>query len=106
MGLRIEEAGRACRVVIDGDLTVANAAEVGDALGVAVLGHDETEVDLAGVEEMDTAGLQIMLAAKRCAGRTVRFVNHSAAVLSLLELANLGQQLGDPLLFRAGDGRA
>ena len=39
-----------------------------------------------------------MLMAKRSAGRSVRFVNHSAAVLRLLDLARLGGALGDPLL--------
>ncbi|MBI2306337.1 MAG: STAS domain-containing protein [Rhodocyclales bacterium] len=106
MGMRIEEEGRSCRAIVDGDVTVATAAEIQAALSVAVREHDETEVDLAGVEEMDTAGLQIILAAKRCAGKTVRFVNHSAAVLRVLELANLGQQLGDPLLIRASDAAA
>lgn len=103
MGMRIEGNNRFCRLIIDGDVTISTAAEIKAALNIAVLEHEETEVDLAGVEEMDTAGLQIILAAKRCVGKTVRFVNHSAAVLRVLELANLGQQLGDPLLIRAGD---
>ena len=52
---------------------------------------------------MDTAGLQLMLMAKRCEGKKVRFINHSASVLRLLELANLGSQMGDPLLFSSQD---
>ncbi len=60
--------------------------------------HDELEIDLGGITEIDTAGLQLMLMAKRCPGKTVRFVNHADAVLRLLELANLGGALGDPLL--------
>jgi len=105
MGIRVEENGSLCKVALDGEVTIACVAELKARLAVAVLEHAETEVDLGGVEEMDTAGLQMMLAAKRCEGKTVRFVNHSAAVLRLLELANLGQQLGDPLLIRADEAR-
>lgn len=103
MGMKISEAEGACRVSLDGEVTVATAAGLKAALALAILEHNETEVDLGAVEEMDTAGLQLMLMAKRCEGKTVRFVNHSAAVLRVLELANLGQQLGDPLLIRPSD---
>lgn len=101
MSLTISEHGDTCRVVLSGDVTISTAAELKTALAVAILEHNETEVDLGAVEEMDTAGLQLMLMAKRCEDKTVRFVNHSAAVLLVLELANLGQQLGDPLLLQA-----
>lgn len=101
MGLTILEEGETCRVSLEGDVTVGTAAELKAALASAIAEHEETEVDLGAVEEMDTAGLQLMLMAKRCEGKTVRFINHSAAVLRVLELANLGQQLGDPLLIKA-----
>jgi anti-anti-sigma factor len=103
MGMQISEVDDHCRVSLDGEVTIATAAELKAALELAILEHNDTEVDLGAVEEMDTAGLQLMLMAKRCEGKTVRFVNHSAAVLRVLELANLGQQLGDPLLIRPSD---
>ncbi len=105
MGLTILEKGETCRVSLDGDVTVGTAAQLKTALAAAIMEHTETEVDLGAVEEMDTAGLQLMLMAKRCEDKTVRFINHSAAVLRVLELANLGQQLGDPLLIKgSGSG--
>lgn len=99
MSISVAEKDGGCRVVVDGELTIYTVSEINAALARAVLEHDETEVDLGGVEEMDTAGLQVMLMAKRCSGKTVRFVNHSDAVLRLLDLANLGRMLGDPLLI-------
>lgn len=106
MGIRITEWEEPCRVAIDGEVTIATVAEIKALLADAVTQHEETEIDLGGVEEIDTAGLQVMLAAKRCEGRKVRFVNHSEAVLQVLELANLGQQLGDPLLIRSCNASA
>jgi len=103
MGIQITENEGLCRVAIDGEVTISTVAEIKASLAAAVMQHEETEVDLGGVEEMDTAGLQMMLAAKRGDGRKVRFINHSAAVLHVLELANLGQQLGDPVLIRSTD---
>lgn len=61
----------------------------------------EMEVDLSGVEEIDTTGLQWMLMAKRRPDLQVHFVGHSAAVVRLIELANLGQALGDPIILAA-----
>lgn len=102
MGLKVTGRGGAGHVAIDGELTVSTVEEIRAALVVIVLEHEETEIDLGAVEEMDTAGLQLMLMAKRCEGRVVRFVNHSDAVLRLLDLANLGRTLGDPLLIARG----
>ncbi len=103
MGIQITASEGVGRVLIDGEVVVSTVADIKTGLQEALRQYRETEVDLGGVEEMDTAGLQLMLAAKRCADSEVRLVNHSAAVLRMLELANLGQQLGDPLLIRSVD---
>lgn len=92
-----------CRIVLDGEVTIYTVGEIKAGLALAILEHDETEIDLGAVDEMDTAGLQLMLMAKRCEGKKVRFVNHSASVLRLLDLADLGSQMGDPLLFSSQD---
>lgn len=92
-----------CRVALDGEVTIYTVGEIKAGLALAILEHDETEIDLGAVDEMDTTGLQLMLMAKRCENKKVRFVNHSVSVLRLLELANLGSQLGDPLLFLSQD---
>lgn len=64
------------------------------------------DVDLSGVTEIDSAGLQLMLMAKREAailGKEVRFVRHSDPVLELIDLCALAGQFGDPLLIRSSE---
>ncbi len=86
---------------LSGELTIFSAQDIRQRL-LEVLGTmDELMVDLGDVTEMDTAGLQLMLLAKRKAGKTVRFCNHSDSVVRLVDLANLAQTLGDPLILRA-----
>ena len=83
------------------DLTIYHALEQKNALLAALGDTDELELDLMRVGEIDTAGLQLMLIAKRYPGKTVLFTNHPPVVLRLVDLANLGGALGDPLLFTA-----
>jgi len=50
------------------------------------------ELDLSRVNEMDTAGLQLLLAARKlanAAGRELRIANPSRAVTEVLELCRL-----------------
>ena len=91
------------QIGIEGEMTICTATEVRIDLMEALREHDEVEVDLGSIHEIDSAGLQLMLMAKRCPGKTVKFIRHSAAVLRMLELANLGSRLGDPLVFPACD---
>ena len=89
------------RLALEGELTIYVAAETKARLANAMLSADRLEIDLSGITEIDTAGLQLMLLAKRNIGKDVVFVNHSPAVLRLLDLANLGSVLGDPLVLSA-----
>lgn len=89
-------------VALKGDLDVYSVPELRRYLLERLQDGDELEVDLAEVSDIDTAGLQLMLLAKRVPGKTVRFSHHSPAVLRLIDLANVGQALGDPLLIPAG----
>lgn len=86
---------------LSGELTIFSVADVRRQLVEMLETHDEIAVDLAEVTEADTAGLQLMLLAKRKPGKRVRFCNHADAVLKLVDLANLGQTLGDPLIITA-----
>ncbi|WP_377703717.1 lipid asymmetry maintenance protein MlaB [Pseudoduganella sp. UC29_71] len=89
---------------IEGELTIYRAAELKDALLAAVNHSPVLEVDLAGVTDIDTAGVQLLMLAKRSAlqlQRQVRLVSHSPAVLEVFELLDLGAWFGDPLLMAA-----
>lgn len=91
------------RVALDGPLTIYTAAEskakVLDPLKASAL----VELDLAGVDEFDSAGLQLLILAKQEAARrgcSLSLCNHSPAVVELLELSGLVSFFGDPLLIQ------
>ncbi|MBW7903564.1 MAG: STAS domain-containing protein [Rhodocyclaceae bacterium] len=86
---------------IAGELTIFSVLDIRGRLLEALSAADDIEVDLGEVTEIDTAGLQLMLLAKRKAGKTVRFRHHSDEVMRLVDLANVGHLLGDPLLIKA-----
>ncbi len=100
--MHIEKIPAGNRLHIVGEMTVSSAAAIRDEILAALPagGTDEVEVDLSGVSEIDTAGLQIMLQLKRKCGTRLRLVNHSPAVLQILDLSNLGAQFGDPVVIR------
>ena len=65
---------------------------------------EHIELDLSGVEHMDSAGCQLLIFAKReagAAGKTLAIVAHSRAVQSLIEFYNLAAWFGDPLVVPA-----
>lgn len=86
---------------IAGELTIFSVGDIRSRLLEALAAFADVEVDLGEITEIDTAGLQLMLLAKRKAGTTVRFTRHSDEVMRLVDLANVGHLLGDPLLIKA-----
>jgi len=86
---------------IEGELTIYRAAELKQTLLDAVAAQPVVEVDLSAVGEFDTAGLQLLMLAKRsakAAERELRLVGHSPAVLDVLQLFDLAAFFGDPLV--------
>ncbi|WP_088279346.1 lipid asymmetry maintenance protein MlaB [Ideonella sp. A 288] len=88
-------AGTTLRV--EGELTIFRVAELKPMLlGNAAL----TELDLSGVCEIDTAGLQLLMVARRQAEaqqRRLRLVNRSTAVEAMFERVNVAAFFGDAL---------
>jgi anti-sigma B factor antagonist len=84
---------------LDGDVTVQFAAEHKTFLLSALHTAQTLELDLSGVVELDTAGLQLLLLLKREAqglGKTLRLEAPSGAVQEILALARLDDRL-EPL---------
>ena len=107
MNTTLEQHGDLHRLCVEGELTIYAAAALKAALLDALAAASELEVDLIGVTEADTAGIQLLLAAKRAAteaGVALRLVNHSAEVLGLIELYDLAGRFGDPLILAATEG--
>ncbi|TJZ79006.1 STAS domain-containing protein [Chitiniphilus eburneus] len=90
---------------LHGELTVMHAAALKDELLAALAHADTLALDLGEVEDIDTAGVQLLLLLKREAarlGRSVSYGGHSGAVLAALELLDLTGALGDPVLMPKG----
>ena len=93
---------------LEGELSIYRAAELKQAL------LDEpapSELDLSGVTDIDSAGVQLLMLAKKTAQthqRELRLVAHSPAVTEVFELLNLALFFGDPLVMsnRAGANAA
>ena len=92
------------RIAIDGELTIYRAADLKVAVLEALRKAPVLEVDLSGVTEVDTAGLQVLMLAKNTAAadkRELRLLNHSPAVVEIVEMLNLGAFFGDALLIHS-----
>jgi anti-sigma B factor antagonist len=104
-------------VHVDGELTVYTCRELKPQLLKQLTVHpDAATLDLSRVSEIDTAGLQLLLIARRHAregGRELRIKNPSQVVSEVLELCRLGEWLAHGSSDRAasegipsGDGLA
>ena len=82
MALHISTSGPGGRVAIDGTLTIHNVWAVRDEIGLRCCECLVLEVDLAGVTEIDPAGLQWLASA--AGGMRLRVVNPSPAVSRML----------------------
>lgn len=88
---------------LEGGLTIYSAAEHMELLMQALAPETEVELDLCAVDELDCAGLQLLILAKQEAARMacdLRLTNHSAAVIEAFELSGLGTFFGDPILIK------
>lgn len=86
------------------DLTIYHALLQKQALLDALASGGDLELDLSQVNEMDTAGLQLLILLKKEAqntGKCVRIVAHSQAVSSLIDFCNVAAEFGDPLVIPA-----
>jgi anti-anti-sigma regulatory factor len=110
MTIRIEPGPeRRCRAIVDGNMTIYEAAADKSALLDALARSMETEVDLSSVREIDTAGLQLLILAKReslKAGTLLRLTRHSAASLDVVERYGLAAYFAQGVGGEAAASRA
>jgi anti-anti-sigma factor len=106
MPLHIETGEHKTLVKISGEMTIYTTAELKQALTPLLYRQQALELDLSGVSEMDSAGLQLLLAAKKTMQQgdsPLHLVMHSHAVLDALELCQLAAFFGDPTLIPHAD---
>lgn len=95
---------RVTRIDITGELSIFTASALREQFLDALDTASELEIDLSGVSEIDSAGIQLMVAAKKEAmsrEKSLRFTGHSPAVYEVLELFELSGHFGDPLLIQS-----
>jgi anti-anti-sigma factor len=91
-----------CRFTIEGEMTIYTALELKDKLLAPLDQCADMEIDLAGVSEIDSAGLQLLVLTKneaKARGKNLSISGHSPAVLEILDLCNLEGFFGDPVLI-------
>ncbi len=95
------------RLRIQGGLTVYEAPALYQELLDSVRRCSRVEVDLSAVDDVDTAGLQVLMICKREARRLsheLLMLAHSNAVVQTFEFLNLAAFFGDPLVLPAAGG--
>lgn len=100
----LDGAGHVPCLWLTGRLCIGDVAAAHPTLLDAVARHPDLQFDLAGIEALDAAGMQLLVHCKRAAiarGHRLAFVGHSEVVVELVQLFNLAGELGDPLLLRA-----
>lgn len=84
---------------IEGELTIFRAMELKP---VVLAEPPVNEIDLSGVTDLDTAGVQLLMLAKKTAlaqGRELHLSGHSPAVLEVFELLNVAAYFGDQMVM-------
>ena len=104
MSVTVETKNGVCHLAIAGDMTIYTAAEVKNEL-MPHMHQPQLEINLSEISEMDSAGLQLLILAKREAlkeDRILRLAGHSRAVLDVLDICNLAPYFGDPVVILYG----
>ncbi len=102
-----KKKNNAAMLRIEGEMTIYRSAELKEALLAPLASANALEVDLSGVTEIDTAGVQLLMLAKIVAlarDSALRLVAHSPAVLDVLELLSLTGYFGDQIVLSSRAG--
>jgi anti-anti-sigma factor len=90
------------RISIDGEMTIYRAADLKVTVLEALRKTRVLEIDLSGITELDTAGLQVLMLAKQTAAagqRELRLLQHSPAVMEIFQMLDLVAFFGDAVLI-------
>ncbi|AOV16589.1 hypothetical protein BJI67_05455 [Acidihalobacter aeolianus] len=108
MDIVAERQGDRMQLSLMGDLDIYGVADIHAHLASALDEAATVSLDLSRVENVDAAGIQLLMAVKREAGhrdKTFALIHHSACVIEAIELCQLERFFGDPLVLRPAAGR-
>lgn len=86
------------RLSLQGPFTIYEVNEVQQSLK-PLLSPDSLTVDLADVDEMDTAGLQLLIALRNWLGEHLHLTRHSSAAIDMIDLFQLAGFFGDDIVL-------
>jgi len=82
---------------VEGDMTIYTAASLKNELMEYIKQASECEIVLSEVSKMDSAGMQLLILAKREAAThktPLRFIGHSKAVMDVMDTYDMSAYLG------------
>ncbi|ACT51950.1 MULTISPECIES: lipid asymmetry maintenance protein MlaB [Methylovorus] len=106
MTITVNINGAMGHVVIEGEMTIFEAAEYHAALLPPVTQCHTLELDLTNVTEIDTSGLQLLVSAKlrsQQTGSTLSITGHSETVQQVLDATDLAGFFGDQVVLTASE---
>ena len=104
MSIETEQHAQYTLVKIKEDMTIYHAKQQKDALLPKLNQSRELHIDLSGVSEVDSAGVQLLLMLKAESikrGVMLKLLKHSEAIIEVFELLHLGAHFGDPVVIPA-----
>ncbi|HCI13792.1 MAG TPA: anti-sigma factor antagonist [Gallionellaceae bacterium] len=102
MSRKNNTAEKNVQISVEGEMTIYRAAELKASMLPEIERAQKIEIDLSHVTEIDSAGLQLMVAAKLEAiqrGKALHFTGHSKPVMDMLDLFDLGAFFGDQIVI-------
>ena len=88
-----------CSGVLTGAMTIYEVAELKRSLDEFWVQDEPLNLDLAAVNEIDTAGVQWLLALRQTLGSGLTLKRHSSCVIDIFDLYQLAPFFGDVIVL-------
>lgn len=109
MASTVEMDKDVCRVRVQGEMTIYTALELKQELVSCLRRAPQLELDLSQVNEMDSAGLQLLILLKRETAKQdgrLTLTAHSPAVTEAIDAFNMAGYFGDPIVLHKQHARS
>lgn len=104
MAIEVKTTQGVTQISVDDEMTIYTALDHKHRFSECLRPGQSLQVNLAGVSEIDSAGLQLLMFLKQEATRLdipLTLTQHSQAVVEVLELVNMATRFGDPIVLTA-----
>lgn len=100
----VEQSDSATQILISDEMTIYTILDQKNELLRHLKTDHQLQLDLSGVSEIDSAGMQLLIHMKQRAeqlNNELSFVHHSQSVVEVIGLFNLTSFFGDPIVITA-----